>query len=326
MTPSCALAIPRIGKGISTTRAFSRGTDMRLARLAIVLHELGVLTDADAPGRHYPTEDVMICNALGRWSQAVTGELKIFRDVAIAVNPDGVETLEEIAQYTGNDSPPIPNPENTIVVALTPWDFGETWLLGRRCTAIEKRAPGLAQTALWALSPALWQTAVGFTPHHAVDFAEMMYGWDDDRCSDDDRALSKADFSKAIPDWVSNPRQKLSPRELQALAGREPVAAALVELRDAMADKKRLFANVMGMWHGAFSVLLRWSIDDPMPQIIDDCVNDAQQGGEATDDYTFHAVEIGRRPIERFLDGLARMLKVLACADRLIRLIAEPQP
>jgi len=326
MNPSCALAIPRVGKSIPTARTFSRGTDVRLARLAVVLHELGVLTDADAPGRRYPTEGVMISNALSRWSQAVTGDLKVFQDVAISVNPDGVETLEEIAQYLGGDSPPISNPENTIVVALTPWDFGEAWLLGRRCTAIEKRTPGLAQTALCFLTPALWQTAVGFTPHHAIEFAEMMYGWDDESCSDDDRPLSKADFSKAIPDWVSNPRQKLSPRDLQALAGREPVAAALIELRDAMADKKRIFANVMGLWHGAFSVLLRWSIDDPMPQIIDDCVSDAQNGGEATDDYTFHAVEIGRRQVERFLDGFARMLKVLACADRLIRLIAEPRP
>lgn len=327
MTPQTALAIPGIAKTVPASYTFSRGTDKRLARLAIVLHELGILTEDDAPGRRYPTEDVMISNALTRWSRSVIGgDLVVFRDVAIGVNPDGAETLLEIATYTGSDAPPIAEPENTVVVALTPWDFGEAWLLERRCTAIEKRVPGLAQTALHYLMPALWQTAVGFTPQHAFEFAEMMYMWDDADLADDDRQLSKEDFAGAIPGWVSNPRKKLAPRELKTLAGREPVAAALIELQAALADRKRLVADVMSLWHSAFSVLLRWSAKDPIPQIADDCVNDAQQGGEATDDYTFHAVEIGRQQVKRFLDGLARMLKVLACADRLIRLIAEPQP
>lgn len=327
MNPRSALAIPSIAKTVPVSRTFSRGTDMRLARLAIVLHELGILTAADAPGRRYPTEDVMISNALARWSRSVIGgELVVFRDISIAVNPDGVETLEEIARYVGGDAPPIPHPENTVVFALSPWDFAESWLLERRCTEIETRAPGLAETSLNLLSRALWQTAAGFLPETAAEFAEMMYGWEDEECDDDERGLTKADFSKAIPDWVSNPRQKIAFTKLRTMAADDPVAAALFDLQTALYDRKRLIAGIMSLWHSAFSVLLRWSEKDPIPQIADDCVNDAQQGGEATDDYTFHAVEIGRQPVKRFLDGLARMLKVLACADRLIRLIAEPQP
>jgi PRTRC genetic system protein B len=50
--------------------------------------------------------------------------------------------------------------------------------------------------------------------------------------------------------------------------------------------------DVAGMMHACFGAVLRWSTKDPIGQIVDDYVNDAQNGGECTSDYSWHFIEL----------------------------------
>jgi hypothetical protein len=298
----------------------------KLAKLARVLLDLDILKDADAPDLPHATESTLVERAITEWSsQATGGGLTVLKEVRLVVNPDAVAEVIEACEDTGADAPENIDPESHVVFALCPWDGGDAWVLERKCADIEARAPGLAQTALSLLDRALWRSAVGMTPCFAREAAdEFLYGWWDDELDDRDRGLSKADFEAGIPKWVYSPQRKLSRVRLQRLAWKDEVARATLALMDALNDK-RATPPTCGMDHTVFSVVLRWSPNDPVVQIFHDLVNMNQNSGMGHEDYGWFFVPIQHKAAERALDGIRRMLHTLGCADRLISQLAEAQ-
>lgn len=324
LLPRSALCIPAIAGRVPVSHTFRKASGgNKIARLALILMDLGLLTEADAPQPYQP-EATMVEKALARWTRSVMGgELQVLRDVQLCVNPDSVSDYVQALEYTGyeiEDDGEI-DVDNAVMFALVPWDDGPVYTMKDRCEEIERWIPGLAKTALRVLYTALYRSANPFTPETAAEMGEYMYGWLDE--NDEESPLPLKDFKTAFPAWVLHPSRKLSRKKLAELACRDPLAAAVLELQAAIDDPKALRVNVAGFWHTSFSVVLRWHGADPLPQIVDDYVNDAHQGGEATSDYTMHAVKLERKSVADFLDRAGRMLRILANADRLIPLIAE---
>lgn len=324
MSTHASLTLPRPPRAPADFTFRRDGNNPRLARFAKILLELGLLTDDDAPMVEAAGEDMLVEQAIRRWSEnAIGGELTVLSDVQLLIN-DSITGALDAYNYVSEETPDI-DPEHHVLLAMCPFDMGDAWILQRRCTAIEKRVPGLAQTALALLDSGLWRSAVGMTPRHAEEIAnEQLYGWWEDDPEDRREGLTREDFEAAIPKWVFSPKQKLSRRKLEFIAHHEPVAHAALELIDALHDKKATVPAVAG-WHSMLSVIVRWSDSDPLPQIADDYMQMVQNGGECTDDYSWHFIPLERAAAARTLDGYQRMLHTLACTDRLIALIAEPQ-
>lgn len=327
-----ALALPRLHR-VRTGYTFRRQAHApKVARLAKILLELGHLSNRDAP--RGPAEGAMVESALGRFTDRALGRrLTVIRDVYVNVAPDAVEEYADACEYTGTEPEEPIEAEDSVIVALAPWDEGDAYLLEARCTRIEALAPGLAQTALGLLDYGCGRSVPTWRPSVALEWAEAMYGWgeeaEEESAREEDLGLRFKDFAAAIPEWVYRPQRTLARPKLEAIARRgrgdaRRLASAALELMDALADKRALPPSTINQWRTSFGAMLRWSPHDCLPAICDDYVQDAQNGGEATSDYSIHCVRLDARSVAHFLDGLARMLKTLACVDRVIGLIAEP--
>lgn len=325
-----ALMLPRLQAPLSFE--FHGGGHNKVARLALILEELGVLTTADATGATALVhESIMVERALERWSTERTGQLRVLKSPAVVVNPDSVGGYVSMLEYAGNGDidPKSIDAACAVIVALCPWDEAELLRLEPRCLDIQRRAPGLVSTALNALERGQWRSVLIATPEFIRYTAESMYGWEagfEDEPAEG--ALTPEIFDGIVPRWASAPRRSLSRTKLEALANRGrdvgELARATIELQDAIGDRKALVAHVAAYCRSHFAAVLRWRDADPTARILDDYVNDAENGGESTSDFSQHVVKLETRAVADFLDRFGRMLRIVGGMDRVIAVIGEP--
>lgn len=319
-----ALALPAMPR---VPEQFTFGTHEhehhpKLLKLAEILLELGVVRETDAPKRGALNERALLERALTRWATEALGhDLTAMKPVGIGLNPDTAEEIVGAYENTGNDAPQV-SVARAVTFALVCTGYCDVWLLQKRAPQIESRTPGLAETALHLVTIGTYRSANAITPAWAAEIAEHFYGWEGEM-EEEDQPITRKDFQARIPRWVSAPRRKLSRRVLQALAAHDELADACLALLDAVDDREALVPDVGGYWHTGFSCALRWSMTDPIGQIADNYCNDAMQSDDGTDDFSWHLVELDVAEVSRFLDRFRRLLRALACTDRVISLIAE---
>lgn len=316
------ISMPRLPRVAGEVSFREDAINPRLARFARILLDLGVITEADAPRAGTVNEQSLLELALRRWSEKVIGRpLQAFDGVYLVVGADNAEELHQAYYFHGVDAPEV-NPEKCVMVSLSPWERGDVWLLERRCLELRKRVPKLAEMALHLLDYGAGRSVPVMTPYRASDILENFLGWG----GDEEDGKARSIFTSKVPGWVSQPTRRLTENQLRSLAAREPIATTCVELLNAISDRKRLSPEVGGFWHCVFAAVLRWSNDDLIARITDDYVQDTENSGEATSDYTWHFVELEREAVERFLGGFGRMLRTLELTDRLITQLADKAP
>lgn len=307
-----ALALPTIARAVPRHYRFENGTE-KARRLAQILLDLGLLI-AKPP---YPSPSELCQDALAAWTAEHTGPLHIYGAAALSVNLSGVE--DWIGMQDDAPQDPDVDPERSALFVLTPWDSCGIYTLRARCEAIERRHPGLAQTALHAAHLASWRTLFSWSPASAYEWRDRWPGWGEDE--DTEGMLTLEQFQAAVPEWAYRPRQKLSRAKLAAL-GRDPVAVATLALIDAT-RRMTLTAHVGHFWHGQFGCVLRWSEHDQVGAMGDDYIDDVRNSGEATTDFSIHVVELTEQAVARWIDGAGRLLHTLGCLDRLLLLLTE---
>lgn len=186
--------------------------------------------------------------------------------------------------------------------------IGSRWNLQPRFEPIERRAPGLASTALHQLQEAETHGARIFTPHRAIGDAEWAW-WrgesneselleemrdesepsedgkpltDDQLCAEHD-VIRRADVDRALPPFVQNPARALKTPQLERLAnGRGPhreLARRILELHfECRALARQKDRPTLHTWQDeavaiGYGATLRWNDDDPMLRIFDDFAN-----------------------------------------------------
>lgn len=303
-----ALVLPAIPRHVPRAHRFDRGT-RQAVRLAEILLDLGLLKAQ----RPYASPRELCEKSLCEWAAGRTGPLHVLGNVALVVSLSGAADWFDLQEQPAPDL----NPEDCVLFVLAPWDEASVYTLHQRCTAIERRHPGLAQTALALLHVALWRTVYSWSPAVAYEWRDQWPGWD----GEEGEGLTLEQFAAAVPEWAFKPRRKFTRPKLAALA-RDPVAAATLALDEALRAQK-LTPDVGTFWHAEFACELRWSLDDEVGAMADDYENDVRMSGEATDDFSVHVVELTQRAVAQWLEGAGRMLHTLGCVDRLLALLTE---
>ncbi|HZF19467.1 MAG TPA: PRTRC system protein F [Burkholderiales bacterium] len=320
--PSLAGA-PAIYQGI--------GSDAIAAQCAIALAKKRPLV---APShRKAPLEQMVFADTLKAWLDEQTKGLRVF-DFSLHV-------------ATGHTDENIADSQLTIFVSNDPQEiWHQVWCLERRWKEIERAAPGLARSALFAIGQAhVWAMPI-FTPDIGFGFA-VHYHWRGEMDETDMLAeaadngedvgdldiFRRADFDKAIPEEVTFP--KILPRgKLERLAKRRGPVGTIAELTLGIVDAVRAarrHADKVDMTFSsgedegealAFSIALRWNTKDPLPGLCDDHLEYVSQMG-GNDTLGWFCLQ--PRQIPAWIAQMERRFAIIRLIDRLVPLIAVRQ-
>ncbi len=245
-------------------------------------------------------EIAALTGVLGNWldrARKTDGGLGMF-DVGLRVLPGeappcdcNVRSDSPISVWIGN------HPE-------TPWR--SVWYLERQWHAIERAAPGLAETALAMLNIASRRGLPIYTPFTALDQAcwtwwqgemdesevlEMMRAETDPGTTPEDLELyTRGQFDAAIPPCASQPKMRIKGAALARLARKRgdvgELARALISLQAAITrDRRRkerfaLHASDDDGYRAlGWAATLRWNAQDPVSRLFDDDAEQASQCG-----------------------------------------------
>lgn len=244
-----------------------------------------------------------------------------------------------------------PNAENQITIFLSndPQEiWHQVWWLEHRWRELERAAPGLAGSALFAIYSAhVWSVPI-FTPYAGFGFA-VHYHWQGEE--DETEVLKeiagegqdteeidifrRADFDKAIPKYVTFP--KILPyRKLDRLARRKGTIGTIAELTRGIVEsvrneRKRQRREKVDMTFSssyddgeslAYALALRWNTKDPLPQLCDDHLEHVSQMG-GNDTLGWFSIE--PRQIRAWIAQMERRFAIVRLIDQLVPLIATKQ-
>lgn len=282
-----------------------------------------------------PLEQMAFADTLKAWLDQQCKGLRVF-DFSIHVS-------------TGNGVSDESSTSNLVTIFLSndPQEiWHQVWCLERRWKDLDRAAPGLAGSALFAVCSAhVWSVPI-FTPDIGLGFA-MHYHWQGEEdetwilkdIAEDGREgvdmFRRGDFDKAIPKHVTFPKL-LSRRKLDRLARRTGTVGTIAELtRDiveaVMAERKRQRREKVDMTFSsdqddgealAYALALRWNPADPLAQLVDDHLEYVSQiGGNDTLGW----FDLEPRQIPAWIAQMERRFAIVRLIDQLIPLIAVKQ-
>lgn len=284
-----------------------------------------------------PLEQMAFADTLKAWLDQQCKGLRVF-DFSI-----------HAATGTGVSDESSTNNGVTIFLSNDPQEiWHQVWCLERRWKDLERAAPGLAGSALFAICSAhVWSVPI-FTPDVGLGFA-MHYHWqgeedetwilkemaENDRQAEGIDMFRRADFDKAIPKHVTFPKL-LSRRKLARLARRSGTVGTIAELThgivDAvMAERKHQRHEKVDMTFSsdyddgealAYALAIRWNPADPLAQLVDDHLEYVSQIGGTDALGWFNLVP---REIPAWIRQMERRFAIVRLIDQLVPLIAVKQ-
>lgn len=282
-----------------------------------------------------PLEQMAFADTLKAWLDEQCKGLRVF-DFSIDANTGP-------ADYRSADS------ALTIFLSNDPSEiWHQVWCLERRWKELERSAPGLAGSALFAICSAhVWSVPI-FTPDIGLGFA-VHYHWqgEDDETwvlkdlveggenADAIDIFRRADFDKAIPKEVTFPRLLSRPRLIR-LARRRGTVGKIAELTRGIVDavvteRRRQNREKVDMTFSAeyddgealaYALALRWNPRDPLAQLVDDHLEYVSQIGGSDSLGWFNLVP---RQIPSWIAQMERRFAIVRMIDELVPLIATRQ-
>lgn len=222
--------------------------------------------------------------------------------------------------------------------------IGSVWQLEHRWRALERLAPGLAETALEAITFNSYHGAIpAYTPREALALASWVIwrGEEDEseliaelkqeggKPEDYEDIFTRAKFDRAIPTNVSDPAKRWTQNQLEQRAAKSgkvaEIARLVLEVREKIArvPRKTWFHRhdaSSGEDAVQFAYAIRWNGRDPMFWIFDDWANMQSQEG-------FHEVlgwvtSEGPHDFKQVLAALELRIESQAAIERLLPFIA----
>ena len=341
-----ALALPHLSPAIPL-KYMVTGQDALVAPLTIALLEADVISTAML--RHRSTATLasgidareLSMRALSSWWTALVkaNSCKFFRwqlHVQDLSSHDIQPEHEDAAWF--------------IFTRMTEFDLPR-FALERQILRLEGKLEGFGQTVLAVLQDATMRLPESFTPWRAVDFAEYFH-WN---CSendadlleeyremngyttvqevlDNDGVLTRAEFYKDMPEWVTAPRRVVS-REAICAMHLSVFELRVVAACDAVADlvgcesfnlhpaDKGVSRTNMESTEGAMALL--WREGDVIGRVTDDFINDLYESGNSHDFIDANPVPMTAAGIRDFQSLTEQMMQLAVLTERLILLIGE---
>jgi PRTRC genetic system protein F len=313
------------------------GRDAIAAQCALELARSRPLVE-DGPETLAPIENVVFADTLKAWLDQQCKGLRVF-DFSIHVST-GTGASDESSTNSGV----------TIFLSNDPSEiWHQVWCLERRWKDLERAAPGLAGSALFAICSAhVWSVPI-FTPNVGLGFA-VHYHWqgeddetwvlkeitEDGQDAGEIDIFRRADFDKAIPKQATFPKI-LSRRKLARLARRGGAIGKIAELSRSivvavMAEHKRQRREKIEMTFSndydddgqalAYALALRWNPTDPLAQLTDDHLEYISQIGGSD---TLGWFSLQPRQIPAWIAQMERRFAIVRMIDELVPLIATRQ-
>lgn len=300
-----------------------------LANFALALLEAGFLNNADQGDL-----DDLVLRGLERVEQSILGEVCQVEVPALIVS----STLEGLEGYTCNEDP---DPKRYWIGIEMRNEIGPV-IVGEKLKALESVASGFGQTVLDVVELAGARTTGCWSPRFVREVATYthwcgattqeewldeleMYGSDPE---DVGFGPGEYDGYFEVP-WAIDRTQPLDPFALVQLleAEDERVAktAELVLEAQCLLNEGAMFTSAEltdreTMYRG---VWLRWDEDDPIPQVLDDYINYANQGADCyTTLCSVWDVSTTKEGFAQWLKGYALGLKLYKTLDRLLELLS----
>lgn len=285
-----------------------------------------------------PLEQMAFADTLKAWLDEQCKGLRVF-DFSI-----------DVSTGTGISDESSSNNVVTIFLSNDPHEiWHQVWCIEPRWKDLERTAPGLAGSALFAIYSAhVWSVPI-FTPYVGLGFA-VHYHWqgeDDESFVLEELAeqgqdtteidiFRRADFDRAIPKQVTFP-ELLSRRKLAPLARRRGTIGKIAELTRSIVDvvaaeRKRQPREKLEMTFAndydddgqalAYALALRWNPTDPLAQLTDDHLEYVSQIG-GSDTLGWFNLKPGQLPA--WIAQMERRFAIVRMIDELVPLIATRQ-
>lgn len=340
--PPLALAsLPTIPASIPHTLVFNTA-DQKVAVTALALLDLGIMSSED-------TEEVTLSNVisstLDRWMKKYTSSMTCLKPLLTIT--DDIENLN-FSSYDvseGIDNNRITAEEMELVLAL---EFDEAFRGGWMCEKVELLEAvktGLGETALAVLYRSLNRVGSPFTPEIALEAARYHYwqGEDDeteiradyesnDEEWDEDEHVTRAEFDKAMPRWVSEPKNVLFCEDIIPLIHHanqqvSSTAKAILDVLDRDANKNTVIFAESFLGDGGSVVYppiaLQWKKGDLLMERIFDDHQSFCYETSCSSYSTLHFCSNDPEGICKVMSELNTHMSRMVAADRLTSLLTD---
>ncbi|HXC39236.1 MAG TPA: PRTRC system protein F [Burkholderiales bacterium] len=244
MIAAHALQIPLMGGPADCPRTFTVRTPESgvIARAALAIMDAGRLEDTGQRG----SSAAILQGALHAWLTRHGAGMRVLRfglkvgEGALQCDMPAHSTLVEVFKK---------GTQGAYVTLSTPDGYwGERVIIGNRCAELERRKPGLGETALWWLEQAS-RVVPMWLPADALAAAEWLHwhGETDEQTAvemldgeEEWTGVRRADFD-CIPKWALDPKRRLSGQALPKRSTHRKTAAVLrllAELEKLHEDKR----------------------------------------------------------------------------------------
>lgn len=338
------LAIPAVAPEIPGRVEFDL-YGSRWAKIALLWLEAGYLTEDDEGSALD-----LIRTAVDRWSSALYAEMRCMPEISISVMPypsdDGFSPGAHYAykEESWKDK----------------WFFGVVggydcpWFnLENRVTELELEHPGLGKTAVKCFQHAASSLLPIMEPDCARYMAERVwwYGMDTQEAYEEEMEVCEGDgyeadpehfgpeaFDAKFPEWMfKNPGSgapKLTEAELAAIAANgkseaaRQVAALTLEISQIDTQSYRLPSTFgespVQLDNGYHLAYVRWNEADPMVQLVDDLMNEANNCSDSfTELLGADCVPLDPSGFQQWKTEIEMGFKVLKKLDELLSLISD---
>ncbi len=340
--PMCALALPKLHSSVPMTMRIA-GENILTAPLAIALLEANLITgtmltsDKDMAA----DEHALSTLALSTWWDSIQYQPKYF---------NWTMHVQELEDYTGRHREGRGNVGWFCLRRNDNVDMPR-FTLARGIGELESTLEGYGQTVLAVLHDACLHLPDALDPWRAASYAEYLYWHDsstdeelleDQRIErgydtvqevlDDDDVLTRAEFYKHIPRWVTAPRRVLARQTIvdaaQSSHDHEVIAACDAIAALAGAPRFRLKPHEIGAHQFCDQcidgcMVLLWTSNDQISRALDDALNDFGESGEYSEYIDAHPLRLTGKDFKRYKARTEQMMQLATLTERLLDLIGD---
>lgn len=324
------LALPVFAEGIPL-EITSDGSMAVSAALSLSLLQAGLLRGEDYRDG-FESEHDLVNSAIGRFFMDESEGVKHFdlRTIYYDENPGFAPDDDGLTEMSGIDEA-VP-----VAYFLRVANAASTVFVKGGIERLEAACPGLGETAMFHLNHSVWAVANCATPAAALEWCEYLYWEGEEDESDvleaygeDGVHFTRAEFTGTVPEIAYKPRKALNQPALAKL--RKSDNALVREVADVLsklgaASRKSCdlpnVCNRLNMECYDYSLVIRWSDDDPIGRILDD--RDQWMSGDeyTTDVMGMSAFNATKENIAGWFEYMRLELLRMRLLDRLICLVA----
>ncbi len=311
----------------------SAAEDMAAARCALLLAPAGPI--APIVGRKKPIEHAHLLHELKAWMDKATADLQIFRP-RLHLCVDRAPSCECTAHAEAEQSLWLCNLDGE------PW--ASRWTMAKRWAELERAAPGMAATALDAITRASRAGLPVYTPAMCLAYCSWIHwqgevdekyaiaDWEQAEVNkaEEDGFPTRAYMERGLPPITKAHSRRISHTRLaQTWGGAREVARAILELAEAVrANRPPKGATAMHTEQDDYVCLgygatLRWNEEDPMGRIYDDYANGMYESHHVEEHYGWYPIANPGKQLHRVLEAVQRRFNVARAIEKLLVLIAE---